>query len=250
MLKLFRPIFKSVWSYKEAKILLGFSLFPLIHALMTVFSLDFIAIQTLDNYKTTYFDYASLMMTVLYNIAAPGVVLAFLVSKVFKSDFEQRIYTLYKDLDRKNIFIMKLLSILLILILFFVSSFTTSFIAFYTKIGYLENSSLDIFGLDWNVSLVSLVGFFVMFLVITSLSSLISLKKNSGSAMLMTIIVMLASSILSFVGKVAYFIPVAYKDLLDSVGLVPALLAILGLGIVYYAIPATVSLKYFQEMEF
>lgn len=249
-MKLFRPVFKSVWSYKEVKILLGFSCFPLLHALMTVFSPDFITIDTIGNYKTTFFDYFSLMMTVLYNIAAPGIVLTFLVAKVFKVDFEQRIYTLYKDLDRQHIFLTKMLSLILLVFLFFGTSLVTSAIAFYTKIGYMEKSSLALFGSDWQVSLVSVFGFLAMFLVMTSLSSVVALKKSGGAAMMTTIILLLAGTILSFVDKVNLLIPVSYKDLIESIGFVPSLFGAIALGLIYFAFFSSISLNDFKKMEF
>lgn len=250
MFQLFSPIFRSVWSYKEVKIILGFSLFPLFHALMTIISPDFIAIQTIDGYKTTFIDYLALMMTVLYNIVAPSVVLTFLVAKVFRSDFEQGIYSLYKDLDRRYVFFMKMLSMIMILVLFFLCSIVTSGIAFYAKIAYLKTSSLALIGSDWQVSLVSLISYFAMFVILIDFASFISLKKGRGFIMLATIVLMLVSSILSFVSKLNYVIPLSYKNLYEFIGLPNALFTIVVLVFIYTLTFSSVGFKIYRNMEF
>ncbi|MBM7636305.1 hypothetical protein [Streptococcus saliviloxodontae] len=214
---LFRPIFETVWKRLETKVFLSIAvLFPLIFLASTFLpeESNFMKPGVEGDYLFSYVDMFQAILNTTTNLILPMLTLFYIAFNVFRSEADSHILCLYKDLKRRDIFLAKLAS-LVVLALVFLGLYTlTITLVYYGRIIHMPYASPAFFSTDsgnnaafimeiWTFLLNNLIGIL--------LAACLSLYSGKGA----TLSAAFAYSLLSmlfpiFGGLVAKLTPTGY----------------------------------------
>lgn len=121
-----KSIFQSIFSRRDVKIYLTFSILPM---LVPILSGVMDGINTdLSNNFLSFLDSA---ISTQSRLILPTLLFSIIISSVFKEEIESGIMFLYKDINRNNIFNAKLIGLILIYFIFLFLTVSVSLIAYY-----------------------------------------------------------------------------------------------------------------------
>ena len=163
---------------------------------------------------------------------------------------------LYRDLSRKNIFFSKYLSLLSILVLFYILFTCVSTTVYFIRVVQFPFASNTFFDNDLSITLSTLEDIFGIFLkdiFSVTVASVLCLYLKTGSTIVVAIILTIASMMTSMIGGgIAMLFPNGYNRLLndDILSTPQAFLGALGITLVYAFILLIIGSKKFQNLEF
>lgn len=256
MKQIFSAVFESVWKRKETKLFLAFSLYPLIYLIASFFGQsNFMQIANADGIKVGYLDFADMMLNSMDMLILPTLALYFLTISVFRREVDDHTMFLYKDLNRKNIYLAKYFSLIIILTLYFVLFFLTSLLVHYTRVAHLDFGTYRFMSDTLYYTLLELLSMFTIFLkgiISISVASLVSLRYGTGATMTTAIVFTIVMMIMPMIGgPMAMLFPSGYKQFIETVpdmwiGFVGPLV----LTSLYVVLGNILSLKKFKHLEF
>ncbi|KXT87978.1 hypothetical protein [Streptococcus oralis] len=246
MKKMMIPIFKSIWSKREILFLLAFSFLPFVIPFLTS-SPDMEAFYA-TNASGSFSSFLSIVLQSQFKLVLPSLVLSYLVYEVFREEFRSGILFLYKDLSRSAIFNIKLLSVILIYVLYTMLSVLTSFLSyclfFNQTITWLSDSLLLQRELLDLLSTISLN-------VLTILAATwLSLRHNRALTVLVNSCLVLLSAIAPRLEYLSYLFPNGYVTKISDIGFGWTSFLALMVSILYGLFFYRGSRKNFSRMEF
>ncbi|MCU9534100.1 hypothetical protein [Streptococcus sp. CSL10205-OR2] len=256
MKQIFSAVFESVWKRKETKLFLAFSLYPLIYFVASFFGQsNFMQIANADGIKVGYLDFADMMMNSMDMLILPTLALYFLTISVFRRETDDHTMFLYKDINRKNIYLSKYFSLIIILVIYFALFFLSSLLVHYTRVAHLDFGTTRFMSDTLYYTLLELLGLFTVFLkgiVSISVASLVSLRFGTGATMTTAIVFTIVMMIMPMIGgPMAMLFPSGYKQFIETVpdmwiGFVGSLV----ITLLYAVLGSVFSLKKFKHLEF
>ena len=245
MKQILPAIFTSVWKRKETKIYLLFVLFPVIFLLASFFGKsNFMQISVIGDNRVSGIAFLDMMISSADSFILPTLAIYFLTISVFR------------DLSRKNIFFSKYLSLLSILVLFYILFTCVSTTVYFTRVVQFPFASNTFFDNDLSITLSTLEDIFGIFLkdiFSVTVASVLCLYLKTGSTIVVAIILTIASMMTSMIGGgIAMLFPNGYNRLLndDILSTPQAFLGALGITLVYAFILLIIGSKKFQNLEF
>lgn len=183
MKQILPAIFTSVWKRKETKIYLLFVLFPVIFLLASFFGKsNFMQISVIGDNRVSGIAFLDMMISSADSFILPTLAIYFLTISVFRREIDDHTMFLYRDLSRKNIFFSKYLSLLSILVLFYILFTCVSTTVYFTRVVQFPFASNTFFDNDLSITLSTLEDIFGIFLKdifsVTVASVLLPLFKN------------------------------------------------------------------------
>lgn len=253
---LFRAVLTSVWRRRETTIYLAFACYPLIYLVASFFgSSNFMQIQVADGVKIGYLDFADMMLNSLDAMLLPTVALYFLTISVFKREISDHTLFLYKDINRRSIFLAKLLSLVCVLATYFVVFIGVSLLVHYSRVVQMDFGSSRFWAEDgYNTvyELLNMVSIFFKGILSIAVGALLSLRFGTGATLGVAIGLSLVMTVTGIIGgPVALLFPTGYPSLL-VVGSTPwlPLLGAVGVTSAYSLLCYVFGLKTFEQMEF
>ena len=256
MKQIFSAVFESVWKRKETKIFLAFSLYPVIYFISSFFGgSNFMQIGSDAGVKVGYIDFADMMLNSMDMMILPTLALYFLTISVFKRETEDHTMFLYKDINKKDIFLSKYFSLIVILAIYFVLFFVSSLLVHYGRVVNMDFGTAQFTSDSLYYTLLELSTIFTVFLkgvVSISIATLVSLRFGTGATMTTAIIFTITMLVIAIVGgPIATLFPIGYKQFTETVSDMwigftgPTLVTVL-----YTIICNTFSLRKFKNLEF
>ena len=257
MKQILPAIFTSVWKRKETKIYLLFVLFPVIFLLASFFGKsNFMQISVIGDNRVSGIAFLDMMISSADSFILPTLAIYFLTISVFRREIDDHTMFLYRDLSRKNIFFSKYLSLLSILVLFYILFTCVSTTIYFTRVVQFPFASNTFFDNDLSITLSTLEDIFGIFLkdiFSVTVASVLCLYLKTGSTIVVAIILTFASMMTSMIGGgIAMLFPNGYNRLLndDILSTPQAFLGALGITLVYAFILLIIGSKKFQNLEF
>lgn len=256
MRNLFSAVLTSVWKRRETKIFLAFAGYPLIYFVASFFgSSNFMQIQVAEGVKIGYLDFADMMFNSLDAMILPTIALYFLTISVFKREVVDHTLFLYKDLNRRSIFLAKLLSLLVVLLTYLGLFIGVTLLVHYTRVAQMDFGSYRLGAENTYATLYALLNMTTVVLkgmLSIAVAALLSLRLGTGATLGMAIGLSLIMMITGIVGgPVALLFPTGYPSLFVVGGSfwLP-LLGAIGVTSVYTLLCHFFSLKTFERLEF
>lgn len=255
MKNIFFAVFSSVWKRKETKIFLAFSLYPLVFYLSTLFpNSEFMKIHMEDGYQLSLLELYSLLLGSINSLTLPILSLYYLTHTVFKKEIEDSVMFLYKDVSRQNVFWAKILSLVLIVVIFLCSSFVFTTFAHYTAVVNLPYGTPAVFPstlVELAQTAVTILITSLDFLISVFIAMLLSLYFGSGVTMTSSLIIGIVTSILPIIGgKLAMIYPTGFIQLVYGNQLLFAFMGAIGISLCYILLLSGIGFKKFRHMEF
>ncbi|WP_174852630.1 hypothetical protein [Streptococcus suis] len=256
MKQIFSAIFESVWKRKETKIFLAFSLYPLVYFISSFFGKsNFMQISSGEGLKVGYIDFADMILNSMDMMIIPTLALYFLTISVFRKETDDHTMFLYKDINKKNIFLAKYFSLLIVLMIYFALFFVSSLLVHYGRVAHMEFGSLNFMSDTLFYTLFGVFSIFSIFLkgvVSINVATLVSLRFGTGATMTTAVVFTITMMIVSFMGgPIATIFPSGYKQFADTIpNLWISLVASIAITFGYSIICNIFSLKKFKSLEF
>lgn len=256
MLAIFKPVFASVWKRKETKIFLAFAfLFPTLFLASTFLpkGSNFMVPGVSDGYLYSFVALTSSLFKSSNAFTLPILALFYLTYTVFKGEADSHTMFLYKDIKRQDIFWAKVLSLVMIVLIYTGIFLLVMVVYYYTRIGYLDYATLTFWDhlADENAGFAqSILGGMLDMLVCVLLAACVSLYSGVGATMAVAFGYSLGSSILAVFGLASFFPTGNINALYEGASLFSTLGASVLVTLVYSTVLAYLTLKYFKKMEF
>lgn len=256
MKQIFSAVFESVWKRKETKIFLAFSLYPLIYLVASFFGeSNFMQIANADRSKVAYIDFADMILNSMDMMILPTLALYFLTISVFRRETDDHTMFLYKDINRKDIYLSKYFSLLLVLLVYFFLFFVSSLVVHYTRVAHMDFGTTKFVSDTVYYTLLELISIFTVFLkgiLAISVAAFASLRFGTGTTMTIAIVLSVAMMIFSAVGgPIAVLLPTGYQQFTTTVATIwIGLLGPVMVTSLYALVLNFLSLKKFKSLEF
>lgn len=241
---LFSSVFKSVFSRRDVKIFLAFSMIPILvpslASLMETVEMGAIT-SVLEFYKT--------VMQMQFSLALPVIILSLITTSVFKDEIDSGIMFLYKDISRKAIFKAKLFSLYSLVALFYLVNMLTTVLACLAlntgqAIDFISNANLLL------PTLLDLSITFLLFLITINLVALWSMKMKAMTAILLGVFFSIFANTAPLLTAFRYFFPNSYPRLVGEMGLALASLLAIIVALLYLLPTYYKALATFKKVEF
>lgn len=255
MKHVFLAVFDSVWKRKETKIFLAFSLYPLVFYLSSFFpDSEFMKLSADPGVTFSFIEFFNLLFGTVNSITLPVIALYYLTHTVFRREIDDSLLFLYKDIDRKKIFISKLVSLCLIVTIFGVLFLGFALIAHYGAVVKLPLGSYAVFPANAKELLETLLSIgvsFIDFYLSIFLAAFFSLYFSGGVTLLAGVIIGIATEIIAIIGgPIALFYPTCYNQMIYNGKLVEAVVGIVIETFLYVAVLSHFAFKKFKAVEF
>lgn len=219
---IFSAVFESVWKRKETKIFLVFALYPLIYFVASFFgSSNFMQINVGSGSQVGYIDFADMMLNSVDAMILPTLALYFLTISVFKRETDDHTMFLYKDINRRSIFLTKFFSLALIVVIYFILFFIVTLFVHYTRVVQMDFGSSRLGSDNLYSTIYAGISMFVIFLkgiFSIAIAALLSLRLGTGATMGVSIALSIAMTITSIIGgPVAMIFPNGYNQFFKSI---------------------------------
>lgn len=256
MKSIFSAIFESLWKRKETKFFLVFGLYPFVYFVSSFFgNSNFMQIYTEDSAKIGYLDFADTMFNSMDMLLLPTLALYFLTISVFRKETDDHTMFLYKDINKKDIYLSKYFSLILILMVYFLIFFVSSLIVHYGRVVHMDFGTTRFTSDTLYYTLIDLLNMFVIFLkgiVSISIAALVSLYFGVGVTMTTAMVFTLTMTIVSMMGSpIAIVFPSGYKQFVEVLS--DTWIGFLGpisITLIYVICCNIFSLKKFKNLEF
>ena len=249
-MSVFYPILRSVLKRKEVKVFLALSLTPLLYFLSTFLKTKLFSFSGPTGSKIAFFDFFYGQFNLQFNSIISSLALAFLAISVFRTEISTHILFLYKDIDKRKIFLSKILSLMTVVLLYCGIYFLAALFTYYTRVAYLSYGSLQFWSDDFTYSIVSSLGVVLAYVLVVMLSSLASLYLSNGIVITLILLFNVFMSLSGIIGGINWLFPVGYADFAEANGLGIGFLVITGLTFLYSALIYFCSLHKFKNLEF
>lgn len=257
MLRIFKPVFESVWKRKETKIYLAFALlYPALMLFSSYLPEESNFLKPGITGALFAFNIAfSIILTFVYDLVVPVLALFYLTYTVFKGEVESHTMYLYKDINRKEIFWAKVTS-LLTLVLIFIVIFTLALLVVYygrlIQIPEFYSIKLidDSHPYSFSNSVYTLFGFIFNSILCILIAACSSMYSGVGLTMVLAFSYSLGVTLLNLFGF-GFFTPTGLSDSIwEGMNLWTAVGCSGLVTIVYSIILCHFTLKYFKKMEY
>lgn len=256
MLAIFKPVFASVWKRKETKIFLAFAfLFPTLFLATTFLpkGSNFMVPSVSGGYLFSFVTLTGIIFKSASDFVLPILALFYLTYTVFKGEADSHTMFLYKDIKRQDIFWAKVLSLVMIVLIYTGIFLLVMVVYYYTRIGYLDYATLTFWDhlADENAGFAQRIlgGMLDMFVCIL-LAACVSLYSGVGATMAVAFGYSLGSSILAVFGLASFFPTGNINVLYEGASLFSTLGTSVLVTLVYSTVLAYLTLKCFKKMEF
>lgn len=246
------PFFKTLLQKKEALIVLGFSLFPLLLFPVSLFDTKFMQFSASDG-GISLLEFFGAVLVTQHGLFLPLLVFIYLSIQLFREEINQGILYLYKDRKRRTLLNAKLGSLMLLQILYTGLIFVSSLITYYFHLVHRPDASGDFFPINLpslQDTLLTSLGIISMTTLTILLASALSIRLSSGLTMLIATLFTLISYIAPLLTSLRYLFPNGYVTLLDQLGFIPCLLLLLLVALIYASIFYSSSLHVYKRTEY
>lgn len=248
---MFLAIFKSIFKRRDVGILLGFSLLPLV----TPFFMGNQNIDTMstDGFTSNLFSFLVGALDTQYKLIIPTLIMAFIVSSVFRDEIDNGIMFLYKDINRGHIFKAKMNGLFLLYGIYLVLSSFVGVVTYYVilipkydlQIRIIPSSTLD-----FEKDLIVLLTTITLNLITISLIAWIAISKKTLVAVLYGTLFTLLSMIAPMLKTFRYVYPNSYAELVKELSFGRTFMIATILSIVYFSILYLLAKRKFKRIEF
>lgn len=246
------PFFKALLQKREAQVVLGFSLFPLLLIVVSLFDTNFMQLTATEG-GLSFFEFFGAVLITQYGLFLPIVVFIYLASHLFRDEINSGLMYLYKDQDRKKILNAKLGSLLLLQFFYTVLTLISSFVTYFLHLvrsgigsGEIFPASIDFFHVD----VLNIIGITTMTSLCILVASGLSIRLSNGLTMLLATLFTLLSYIAPLLTNLKYLFPNSYSALLGELNFSTCLLLMVFLVLFYVGILYLVSLYYYRKIEY
>ncbi|MCU0082691.1 hypothetical protein [Streptococcus danieliae] len=246
------PFFKALIQKKEARIILAFSLFPLILLPVSLFDTNFMQL-TASGGGISFVEFFSAVLVTQNGLFLPTLVFIYLAIQLFREEINQGILYLYKDRQRKTILNAKLGSLILLQLVYMGLTFISSLITYYfhlTQQGVASGDFLTPVLPDLQEAILNSLGVGGMLFLSILLASALSIRLSSGFTMLMSTLFSLLSYIAPLLNRLRYLFPNGYVTLLDDLSFISCLLLTLLVTLLYASLFYSSSLHFYKRTEY
>lgn len=257
MKQILSAIFTSVWKRKETRIYLLFVLFPFLFLLASFFGKsNFMQISVVGDYRLSGLAFSGILLSSVDSFILPTLAIYFLTISVFRREIDDHTMFLYRDLSRKKIFFSKYISLLSILVLFYLLFIGVSTTIYFTRVVQFPFASNTLFDKDLSTTFSTIQEIFGIFLkdvFSVTVAAVVCLYLKTGSTIVVAIILSITTMITSMIGGgVAMLFPNGYNRLLsDGILSTPqAFLGALGITLLYTCILLVIGSKKYSHLEF
>ncbi|WP_423216186.1 hypothetical protein [Streptococcus equinus] len=248
---MFSAIFKSIFKRRDVSILLAFSLLPLV----TPFFMANQNIDTMstDGFTSSLFSFIVGALDTQYKLIIPTLIIAFIVSSVFRDEIDNGIMFLYKDINRNRIFKAKMNGLFLLYVIYLALSSFVGIITYYAvlipKYG-LQIRIMPSSMLDFEKNLIVLLTTIALNLITISLIAWIAICKKTLVAALYGVLFTLLSMVAPMLKTFRYVYPNSYAELIKELSFGKAFFIAAILSIVYLEITYLLAKNKFKKIEF
>ncbi|MBM7643357.1 hypothetical protein [Streptococcus loxodontisalivarius] len=243
---LFSSVFTSVFKRRDVKILLAFSLLPLILPGLS----GVMDAQMSDSGTNSLFSFLLSMLELQYLLILPSLMIGLIVSSVFRDEISSGILFLYKDIKRSKIVNVKLLSLFAVYAIY---ALATSLVALVTYFFYIVPQYgfhlLPSKGVGSSfLYLITIAGNHLILIVLTAA---LSIKRSTLVAVLAGILYNLFAMTAPMLNGIRYLFPNSYPTkLVSSMPFGLLLIISLGLTLLYIGLGYLSARKNFNKIEF
>lgn len=257
-MSLIGPVFETVWKRKETKIYLAIAIiFPLVFLASTFLpkGSNFMVPTPAAGEFFSYLDLLTAILFATQSLTLPTLALFLLTFSVFRSEADTHLMFLYKDLPRKAIFRAKIISLILIVLIFLTIFCGMMGVIFYSRVAYMPYAKPQFFPTNMEILVSDLSGIWAFFLencIGLFLATFLSLRIGKAVTLATAFGYSIGSMILvSLGGPIAKLFPSGYLNLetFDSSWWIVFGKAGL-LSLFYCAILSYFTFKLFKTMEY
>lgn len=256
MYRIVLPVFESIWKRKETKVFLSFSvLYPTLFLVSTFLpeGSNFMVPSTSDGSKFAFSDLFPLIFDASIDFVLPVLALFYLTFTVFRTEADSHTMFLYKDIRRKDIFLAKLFSLVMIILSYTGLFFLVFGLYYYLRIGHMPYADMvflsSIPGADAALVQV-IVGLIFDMIVCVFLATVMSLYFGIGLTMTMAFTYSIGSTILGIFGFAAFFPAGDIGYLFEGGSLLVTLSLSTFVTVLYSGVLTYFGLKRFKVLEF
>lgn len=255
MKHVFLAVFNSVWKRKETKIFLAFSLYPLVFYISSFFpDSEFMKLSADPGTTFSFIEFFNLLFGTVNSITLPVLALYYLTHTVFRREIDDSLLFLYKDIDRKKIFVSKLVSLCLIVTVFGLLFLGFAIVAHYGAVVKLPLGSHAIFPATAKETLETLLSncvSFIDFYISIFLATFFSLYFSGGVTLLAGVIIGTATEIIALIGgPIALAYPTCYNQMIYEGKLAEAVVGVVIVTFIYVAVLSYFGFKKFKNVEY
>ncbi|MDY2775377.1 MAG: hypothetical protein SOV02_02630 [Streptococcus infantarius] len=255
MKHVFLAVFNSVWKRKETKIFLAFSLYPLVFYISSFFpDSEFMKLSADPGTTFSFIEFFNLLFGTVNSITLPVLALYYLTHTVFRREIDDSLLFLYKDIDRKKIFVSKLVSLCLIVTVFGLLFLGFAIVAHYGAVVKLPLGSHAIFPATAKETLETLLSIcvsFIDFYISIFLATFFSLYFSGGVTLLAGVIIGTATEIIALIGgPIALAYPTCYNQMIYEGKLAEAVVGVVIVTFIYVAVLSYFGFKKFKNVEY
>lgn len=248
---MFSAIFKSIFKRRDVSILLAFSLLPLV----TPFFMGNQNIDTMatSGFTSNLFSFLVGALDTQYKLIIPTLIIAFIVSSVFRDEIDNGIMFLYKDINRNHIFKAKMKGLFLLYFIYFALSLFVGVVTYYAILIPKYNLQMKILpshSLEFENNLLVLLTTIALNLITISLIAWIAISKKTLVAVLYGVLFTLLSMIAPMLKTFRYVYPNSYAELIKELSFGKSFLIATILSIVYFSILYLLAKNKFKKIEF
>lgn len=251
MNKLF-PIFKNLMKRKSSWLYLLCGLFPLILFIVTFFNTEFMQLSGEKN-SLSFVEFFSSVNVVQSSATIPLIILLYIINTTFYTEKVSGQMFFYKDISRITIFNNKLLSLIILYILFLGVLFLSSLVTYYSTLSnndIFSNTFLPTDIEDFQYALIEFFGTTFISILCILLGVLLSIYFSAGYTILGVIIFFIITSIAPFLKSLKYIFPNGYLSFLETNNFNKIILIITLMFLIYSCILYLISLWSYRRIEF
>lgn len=251
MKSIFKAIFTTTWKRKESKLFLVFSLMPLVYLLTTFMKTSFMnVIPTEANLQFSFLEMYDGIFNLTFNSTLPSLALFLLVLSVFKKEIEEHQLFLFKDIERGKILVAKLMSLLLILVIYLVLFSICMAGVYYLRVVHLPYGSGEFLGTEGFLAIFSVFGTMMVQITYVFVLTLFSFLMSPVAGMISGIGLIVFSAVLPLLGQVGLLFPSGYRLLAERGEFTLAYLGCTTVTLCILLPCFLMSLKKFRKVEF
>lgn len=251
MKQIFSAVLNATWKRKESKLFMAFSMSPLLYLISTFMKTGFMNITSLDNHvQLSFLEMYDGIFNLTFSSTLPTLALFFVVIAVFKSEIQQHLLFLYKDLEKTRVLVAKLLSILTLFLIFVLNFTVLMFGVYYLRIIHLPFGSGELIGSDGYYAFFSTIGTILLHFCYIFCITLISLYSTNIVSMISGIALILITGILPLFGSIGFLVPNGYRTIAETGNFGFAFLGMVVTTLLYCGLLYYFSLQKFKKVEF
>ncbi|WP_438831390.1 amino acid transporter [Streptococcus pluranimalium] len=244
---LFKSVFKSVFSRRDVKIFLSFTLLPILVPVLSEFTEG--ANPEITKNFLSFLDAA---VNTQFRFVLPVLLFSLVISSVFKDEIDSGIMFLYKDIKRSKIFNAKLLSLLSVYSIFLIGTVVISLISYYGMMlprGNVSANFISPKNTEAIYALFSLLTTIGLNLITTVLVVMVSIKSKPIQSVLSGVFFSLFASTAPMWIGIKYLFPNGYAKL-SQTNFMFAFTVAAAISVIYFVVFYIKGKRKFDSVEF